>query len=112
MLIFALLAVISIAYARRGPEDSLRARTRVALLRAPGLIPAALVLLACAIGSGVWYFYNGHVLNEYLNANARRAIQAGYERDFKKYELLPQPKITAVDEAINIYPERRAFAGT
>ena len=39
--IFALLAVISVAYTRRGAEDSLKARTRVALERAPRLIPAA-----------------------------------------------------------------------
>ena len=29
------------------------------------------------------------MLNEYLNARDQRHIQAGYERDFKKYELLP-----------------------
>ena len=33
--IFAFLGVVSIAYARRGEEDSLRARTRVAIRRAP-----------------------------------------------------------------------------
>ncbi len=109
--IFALLAVISIAYTRRGAEDSLRARSRLALARAPKLIPAALLLFLCAAGSGAWYFYNGHVLNEYLTAKDRRVIQAGYEREFKKFELLPQPKITAVDATIDIYPERRSFSG-
>ena len=110
--IFALLSVIAIAYARRGQEDSLRARTRLALQRAPRLIPAAALLTLAAIGAGGWYFYNAHVLNEYLTAEDRRRIQAGYERDFKKYELLPQPKVTAVDAVINVYPERRSFDGS
>ncbi len=110
--IFAFLAVISIAYTRRGAEDSLRARTRLAIQRAPGLIPAAALLVLIAAGSGIWYFYNTHVLNEYLTAKDRRHIQAAYERDFKKYELLPQPKVTAVETIINIYPERRSFDGT
>jgi ABC-2 type transport system permease protein len=109
--IFALLGVVSIAYTRRGAEDSLRARTRLARERAPGLVPAAALFFLCAAGCGVWYFYNAHVLNEYLTAKDRRNIQAAYERDFKKYELLPQPKITAVDATINIYPERRSFDG-
>ena len=51
------------------------------------------------------------MLNEYLNAKARRHIQADYERRFKQYEALPQPKVTAVDADINIYPERRSFDG-
>src|ERR1700728_2755637 len=39
--ICAFLGVVSIAFARRGAEDSLRARTRLALQRAARLIPAA-----------------------------------------------------------------------
>jgi ABC-2 type transport system permease protein len=109
--IFALLGVISVAYTRRGAEDSLRARTRLAMQRAPRLLPIALLSALIAIGSGTWYFYNAHVLNEYLTASGRRHIQASYERDFKKYELLDQPKITAVDAIVNLYPERRSFAG-
>ena len=110
--IFAFLAVVSIAYTRRGSEDSLAARTRLAIRRAPRLAPAAAFCALIAAGSGVWYFYNTHVLNEYLTAKDRRHIQAGYERDFKKFELFRQPKITAVDATINIYPERRSFEGT
>ena len=110
--IFAFLGLISVAFTRRGTEDSWRARTSLAIRRAPRLIPAALLLMAAAIGSGLWYFYNAHVLNEYLTAKDRRVIQAGYERSFKRYELLPQPKVTAVDTTINIYPERRSFDGT
>ena len=65
-----------------------------------------------AVGAGSWYFYNAHVLNEYLDSTARRHIQADYERQFKKYENLDQPKVTAVDATINIYPERRSFDGS
>jgi hypothetical protein len=64
-----------------------------------------------AVGAGGWYYYNTHVLNEYLNSKARRGIQADYERRFKQYENLLQPKITAVDANVNIYPERRSFDG-
>jgi ABC-type transport system involved in multi-copper enzyme maturation permease subunit len=109
--IFAFLGVVSIAYSRRGEEDSLGARTRVARQRVTRLAPAAAFFVLAAAGSGLWYFYNTHVLNEYLSSKDRRHIQAGYERDFRRYELLPQPKITAVDTTVNIYPERRSFDG-
>ena len=111
--ICCVLGVVSIAFARRGAEDSLRRAT------APGppacsapASRAALSSALIAIGSGAWYFYNAHVLNEYLTAKDAAHIQADYERDFKKYEHLPQPKIIAVDANIDIYPERRSFNGT
>ncbi|MGA9981444.1 MAG: ABC transporter permease, partial [Candidatus Sulfotelmatobacter sp.] len=109
--ICAMLGVVSIAYARRGAEDSLRSRTRLALQRAPRLVPAALLFAVIAAGSGGWYYYNAHVLNEYLDSKARRDIQANYETKFKQYEGMLQPKITAVDATINIYPDRRSFDG-
>ena len=110
--ISAFLGVVSIAFAARGSDDSWAGRLRLASSRARRLIPAGVCFLLIAIGSGCWYFYNAHVLNEYLNSKAQRDIQAQYERDFKKYEGLPQPKIIAVDAAIDIFPERRAFSGT
>jgi len=110
--IFAFLGVVSIAYSRRGADIFLAARTRLALRRAPRLAPAAGLFLLLAVGSGLWYYYNAHRLNEYLTADAQRHILADYERDYKRYENLPQPKITAIETTINIYPERRGFDGT
>ena len=73
--ISCVLGVISIALARRGADDAWPARFRLAAQRAPRLIPAAAVFLLVAIGSGAWYFYNAHVLNEYLTAQERRDIR-------------------------------------
>ncbi len=108
----AVLGVVSIAFARRGAEDSLAVRSRLALARAPRLAPIAAVFLIIAAAAGFWYFYNAHVLNEYLDSDARRHIQADYERRFKQYENLLQPKITSVDATVNIYPDRRSFDGS
>ncbi|MGA8429543.1 MAG: M1 family aminopeptidase [Candidatus Sulfotelmatobacter sp.] len=110
--ITSVFAVASIALARRGAEDSFRARARLALQRSPRLVPFASLFAVIAIGSGAWYYYNAHVLNEYLNSQSRRDIASDYEKHFKQYENLLQPKVTAVDATVNIYPERRSFAGT
>ncbi|MEK6397362.1 MAG: ABC transporter permease, partial [Terriglobus sp.] len=107
--IFALLGVFSIAYTRRGAESTLSARTPLALHRLRSLTPCAVIFLLIAIGSGAWFYYNAHVLNQYSTAKMRRHRQADYERQFKKYRDIPLPKITAVDTAVNIYPERRSF---
>jgi ABC-2 type transport system permease protein len=111
LAISAFLGVISIAFARRGAEDSRIARFRLAIARFRRLTVAAVLCVAAAIGSGGWYYYNAHVLNEYLNSKQRRQIQADYERNFKKYENFPQPKVIAVDSQINIDPAHRSFSG-
>ena len=111
LAISAVLGVISIAFTRRGADDAWPARRRLAAARLPRLIPALAIFAFIALGSGVWYYYNAHVLNEYLNAKQRRGIQADYERSFKKYENLLQPKITAVDTRVDIDPEHRSFSG-
>jgi ABC-2 type transport system permease protein len=110
--ISVLLGVISIALSRRGADDGWAARLRMASGRLPRLVLAAGMALAVAVGSGAWYYYNAHVLNEYLNSKQRRVIQADYERNYKKYESLPQPKVTAVDTQIDIDPAHRSFSGT
>jgi ABC-2 type transport system permease protein len=112
LAIFAVLGVVSMAYARRGAEDSLRARGRLARRRFPGLAFALAFFALLAVGAGSWYFYNAHVLNEFLTSEDRRQRVAGYERQFKKYQDLNQPKLTAVDAVINIFPEKRSFNGT
>jgi hypothetical protein len=110
--IFALLGIVSMAYARRGAEDSLRARNRQARARMPGLAAAATLCGLFAVAVGTWYYYNAHVLNEYNTAADRRHQLADYEKQFKQYEKLDQPKVTAVDTAIDIYPSQRSFTGT
>ena len=111
LAIAAFLGVISVAFARRGADDALASRYRLALQRLPRLVPAAAVCIVVAAGAGSWYFYNAHVLNEYLDSGARREIQANYERSFKKYENFPQPKVVAVDSRIDIDPGHRSFSG-
>ena len=109
---FAVLGVISMAYARRGAEDSLRARTRLARARMPALSVGMAACALVAVGAGTWYYYNAHVLNEYVTAAERRHQLADYEKQFKKYENVDQPKVTAVDATIDIYPAQRSFSGT
>jgi ABC-2 type transport system permease protein len=110
--VFAVLGVISIALARRGAEDSWGVRMAQAKARLPRLVPALVLFVAASIGSGWWYYYNSHVLNEFLTTKQQRDIQAQYEKDFRKYLRLPQPKIVAVDTNVDLDPKHRSFTGT
>src|SRR5262249_25968200 len=74
--LFGVLGVLSIALARRGAETSLGARMHAGRRLAPRLAPLAILFVLAAAGSGAWFYYNAHVLNEYLTAADRRHIQA------------------------------------
>jgi ABC-2 type transport system permease protein len=110
--IFAVLACFSIALARRGAEDGWHPRLMQARERLPRLIPAVVLFALIAIGSGWWFYYNAHVRNEFLTTKQQRKIQAGYERDFKRYERFPLPKVIAVDANVDLDPNHRSFSGT
>ena len=110
--IFALLACFSIALARRGAEDGWYPRLMQARKRLPRLVPALVLFALIAIGSGWWFYLNSHVRNEFLTTKQQRQIQANYERDFKRYERFPLPKVIAVDANVDLDPNHRSFSGT
>ncbi len=66
------------------------------------------MLLAAFLGAGAWIYYNTEVLNQTSSENDRDRIAADYEKTYKKYENLPQPRVVDVKYAIDLYPERRA----
>ncbi len=111
MCVGGLLGVFAIAFARRGSEQSFGARVKQARSRMARLIPAAVAFLILAGTCGAVFFYNTHVLNQFRTAKQNRHRAAEYEQLYKKYERLAQPKVTAVDVAVNIFPERRSFEG-
>jgi len=65
---------------------------------------------------GVWIlvagfvFYNTQVLNPYLSGDEREELSAEYEKQLKKYDGIPQPKVTDLKINIDIYPNERDVA--
>ena len=110
-----LFAVVANLFWRRGRESGVLHRLRTARMRVSG--PAAVGLTIAALlvlGVGGFVFYNTNVLNEYRSSDAREAHGIAYERRYKRYENLPQPRIAHCDLRVEIYPRRRAadLAGT
>lgn len=105
-----MLTVLAYGLWRRGAQDALRPRLRALRHRLAGR-PAALLAgatLAWA-GLGGFIFYNTNVLNRYQPSTEAEAEQADYEKTLLAYETLPQPTVTQVKLAVQIYPrETRA----
>jgi len=95
----------------RGVVSGGRERIRIALQRLPGapqlLLAGSLVAFAL---TGGFIYYNTNILNAYLPGDVRRDRQADYEKTYKKYAGLAQPRITAVEADVDIFPAKRALA--
>ena len=105
------LLVLAALFWVRGTDHAWpdRLREARARLHAPARAVLALALLAFA-GSGTWIFYNTHVLNRYQSSSAKTQQRADYEKKYARYKNLPQPRITAVQADVDIYPYQRRLA--
>lgn len=70
---------------------------------------AVMALLTAGLTGG-WIFYNTNILNEYQNNRMAERQAADFERTYRaELEDLPQPRITAVDVDVDIYPHQRRY---
>jgi hypothetical protein len=70
----------------------------------------AVVLLLAGVGAtGSFIFYNTNVLNAYVPSDDAERRQAEYEKQYRQYRDLPQPRVVSVRADVDIFPrERRA----
>ncbi|MCA9686720.1 MAG: hypothetical protein KC457_31430, partial [Myxococcales bacterium] len=103
-----LLVLIAELFWVRGTDNPLRLRIRAARARlSRGRVAAVFVGTALWLGSGAWIVYNTTVLNSYRPSDDQEQLQVRYERDYKQYEGLAQPRITAVEVEADIHPQER-----
>jgi ABC-2 type transport system permease protein len=104
----ALLALLSNLLWVRGEERSTHWRMRLARARLSRRVAVAFVVAGgVVLGTGGFIFYNTNQLNEFRTTVADERVRAEYERLYKQYEGIPQPRVTGVELAVEIYPERR-----
>ena len=107
---FATLAMLILAAVLwvRGVAGSFPERRAAARVKLQGRLGKA--LLACGfafVALGAFIFYNTNVLNDYVSAKAELDRRADFERKYRQYRDLPQPRLTAVKADVDIYPGQR-----
>jgi len=103
-----LMALATVMLWRRGTDSGWRSMLHQARARFHGPLRAltaggAITFIALA----GWVYYNTEVLNVTRSEYDYDKRQADYEKTYKKFEQQPQPRITYVKYAIDLYPERR-----
>jgi len=101
-----LLAVVALLFWVRGNRSTFAERLREARRRftfAPKLV-AALALVAF-VGCGVNIYRNTHLINEYLPGDEALDRLADYEKTYRQYKGIAQPRITAMKVDVDFVPE-------
>jgi ABC-2 type transport system permease protein len=86
--------------------------SRLQLARHNLSMPAlATFVLGLAIfgGAGGVLYYNLHVANDYQTFSQKDKARAEYEKRYKRFAALPQPRVTDVSLQVDIVPERRSL---
>lgn len=61
------------------------------------------------VGMGCYIYYNTNVLNQFTTNSELNKLQASYEKKYKQYEKIPQPRVTDVKLDVDLYPYHRSF---
>lgn len=95
---------------QRGRERGFFKRVSIAIGRFHGgMAFATCAAIGIWLAVGGWVFYNTKLLNEYKTSEMTNKLQSRYEKDFKSFHDLPQPRITKVRYDIDIFPHKRGL---
>jgi ABC-2 type transport system permease protein len=103
-----LLAVLGYLFFVRGLATEWRWRSYLAHQRfGPAQRAISGIALAAFLALGGFIYYNTNVLNTYRTRKQTELLKVRYERDYKKYASMPQPRITAVRFTTDLHPMQR-----
>ncbi len=93
----------------RGTETRLLRRVKIGSRRFGAGAKVALAAVTVAfLGTGCYIYYNTNVLNPYRTQEDGEKRQAEYEKRYRRYKNIAQPRITDVQADVDLFPERRA----
>ncbi|TDJ02108.1 MAG: hypothetical protein E2O76_02880 [Caldithrix sp.] len=105
-----ILSIMGLLFWVRGTDSGFKPRLQEAKRRRSRANQFALVLAVAAFFlTGGFIFYNTNVLNDYRTDDDTEEAQVDYEKKYKKYEGIPQPRIVDVNTEVDFYPEQRDF---
>lgn len=103
-----ILLVFANALWLRGTDSYFGLRWRKAIRN---FSPVAKLTLGVAtlafVAIGTYIFYNTNVLNDFVTQKEENALRASYEKKYKQYENIAQPKIIDVRLNVDLYPYKR-----
>ncbi len=113
LMFSGVLYALTLMFWRRGTFSGLKDRFKTALSRfkLPIAIPVVL-LLAAFISLGYAIYYQIAVVRPFYTSQEQELRNINYEKQYKKYEGVEQPRITDVKVDMHIFPKERNYNAT
>lgn len=109
MLFCLVLSLVIVSFYIRGKEEQFRYRwanaKKVFGMKKTVIAISLILFLLC----GSFVYYNTKILNKYESSDDIEKGQIAYEKKYKKYENLVQPRFYKFDYQIDIHPEDRSL---
>ncbi|MEO6852121.1 MAG: hypothetical protein ABI203_02100, partial [Mucilaginibacter sp.] len=105
--IAGILLVVSVLFYQRGTDNAYRSRINNALqrFRLPQRVFLTLSVVT-VIAAGGYYYVNTKIWNLYINPDAKKDLQANYEKTLKNlYGKLAQPSVVNIRCGIDLSPK-------
>lgn len=109
LLASCIITYVIYAFYTRGRDLKIQARIKEARKRLAGNRLQFVVLSILFVLCASFVFYNTKVLNSYISGDELEKRQEQYERLYKKYEDLPQPRIVKASYTIDLMPYERGM---
>jgi ABC-2 type transport system permease protein len=107
-----LIGFIIYAFYLRGKETQFKGRLKTAkFLLLKNKLPITVCIIVFIL-CGSFVFYNTKILNTYDSEKEQEDKQVEYEKNYKKYENLNQPRFYKFNYVIDIFPEQRSLKAT
>ena len=107
----ALLVLLACVLWNRGTRTPWRQRLlRLKAFSNPRLAASAAALGLLAVASASYVYYNTNVLHRYVTSEGIELRRLTYERQFRRYDNLPRPRVTEIDIALDFYPDQARFS--
>lgn len=108
----AIFLIVGNLFWNRGSETAFAVRWNVFKQRFNPTSALFLTLFTVFwLGSGSYIYYNVSVLNTYRRSKQNKQISADFEKNYKKYELNNQPKVTNAKVDVDIFASERRAKG-
>lgn len=105
-----LLTLISFKVWNRGVVASFKVKLQqLASNWTPKQRLAVAVLSLLFISSGSLVYYNTNIVSDYTTINDTLDFRAGYEKQFKKYEVLDRPSVALRKTEVAMYPKEQRY---
>jgi len=101
---------IALLFWRRGIPMSAKEKLAIARRRLkPQLVMPLLLALVGFLAIGFKIYYEDNIANPNYSEKEMEKQSADWEKKYKKYENYEQPRITAININLNLYPKTRNF---